>query len=105
MGKKLQSRLPMMSQAERQMNKELRALEEKLGPYKQAAQQLKTKLDYQRRQMRSEVGAGEGVSSPLTAGGRMNKDKEEKMSSVLKDQSGRISQLVGQPKDMKVQMH
>ncbi|XP_060083278.1 nucleoporin 88-like isoform X2 [Ylistrum balloti] len=56
--RRLQARNPVLSEAERGMKKDLEAMEEQLDNYKRSLHQLRTKHDYQTRQIKkSEVAA------------------------------------------------
>ncbi|XP_078598858.1 nucleoporin 88-like [Branchiostoma floridae x Branchiostoma japonicum] len=92
--KNLQARLPVLSDAEVSMKKELESLQEKLKHLKNSTQQVKTKWDYQKRQVTQQARQS---SSPA-----LSQSQSKHMKELLKQEGDKIGELVKQVNSLKL---
>ncbi|XP_002731784.1 nucleoporin 88-like [Saccoglossus kowalevskii] len=91
--KNLEARLPVLSDAEQNMKKELSTMEGKLKHHKNVLQQVKTKEEYQSRQISrmEKKSSNRGMSQSHT----------KHLHAVLKEEGDKISSLVKQVHSLK----
>ncbi|RUS79186.1 hypothetical protein EGW08_013044, partial [Elysia chlorotica] len=82
--RKVQSRIPVLSEAERQEMKELNAIKSSMDLYKQNIDQVRVKQEYQQRQIQR-VGGG---SSPA-----LHKRQLAQIQTILQDEASDIQEL------------
>ncbi|XP_077995734.1 nucleoporin 88-like isoform X1 [Glandiceps talaboti] len=90
----LESRLPALSDAEKNMKKEVSTMGERLKHLKNSLQQVKTKEEYQRRQI-----SHSGQTKKL---GSMSPSQIKQVRTILREESDKISGLVKQVNSLKV---
>ncbi|VDI27608.1 uncharacterized protein MGAL_10B067716 [Mytilus galloprovincialis] len=79
--RKLQARLPVLSEAERTMKRELETMHDKLESYKTNLQQLEIKQKYQKRQIDNQK--NNSVSSPVLKDTQLKQIKDTMRKEVL----------------------
>ncbi|KAK3082723.1 hypothetical protein FSP39_003496 [Pinctada imbricata] len=84
--RRLQSRFPVLSSAERNMKRELETMEEQIEGFKNSLQQLKIKREYQDRQLDMEQ--RKNISSPV-----LRKAQVQQMRQILKEEGDDLSEL------------
>ncbi|KAH9524249.1 Nucleoporin 88, partial [Bulinus truncatus] len=82
--RRLQSNVPVLSEAERQMMKELRRIRENMEMYEQSFKQVKCKLEMQAKQS----GLSSKISSPFLHQGHLSQ-----IHGVLKEEGNEIEEL------------
>ncbi|CAH1800974.1 unnamed protein product [Owenia fusiformis] len=97
--RKVQLKLPVLSDAERTMQRDLKTMDTKLKHFKNSIEQIKIKQDYQRRQIsqqqRQDSRGQHG--SPV-----MSKSQTQQLKKVLMEESEQISNLVKQVNEIKM---
>ncbi|KAK6184474.1 hypothetical protein SNE40_006942 [Patella caerulea] len=93
--RKIQSRLPMLSDAEKNYDKELQTMSDNIDGIKKNLEQLKKKQEYQKRQM--SFGNNTAVSSPV-----LKKNQTTKLKEILQQESDEISELMKKVNQLKV---
>ncbi|XP_071178496.1 nucleoporin 88-like isoform X2 [Mytilus edulis] len=91
--RKLQARLPVLSEAERTMKRELETMHDKLESYKTNLQQLEIKQKYQKRQIDNQK--NNSVSSPVLKDTQLKqiKDTMRKEGDELNELMRRVNQM------------
>ncbi|KAL3856806.1 hypothetical protein ACJMK2_011523 [Sinanodonta woodiana] len=91
--RKLQSRIPFLSDAERTMKRELESMEERLESYKRNLDQLKTKEEYQQRQISKQT----SQQSPVIKSSHMGH-----LHDALKEQGDELQKIMKKMKEIKM---
>lgn len=90
----LQSQLPVLSNSEKDMRKELQSVSDKLKHLDNCIRQVNTKLEYQKTQVDKEMSASK-TAVPLNA------QQKKVVQDVLREQGQQIGDMMKQIKDIK----
>ncbi|WAR02636.1 NUP88-like protein [Mya arenaria] len=93
--KRLQSRNPFLSEAERTMKRELENIYDRLETYERSLEQLRVKRDYQQRQIN--MSRGSNQASPV-----IKKSQVAQLRDVLKQEGDEVSDLMKKLNQLKV---
>ncbi|XP_070572086.1 nucleoporin 88-like [Ptychodera flava] len=93
MSRSLETRLPMLSDAEKNMKKELSTIGEKLKHLKNSLQQVRMKKDFQERQMTQSESASKASS--------MTPTQIKHVKTILKEEGDKIGSLVKEVNTLK----
>lgn len=90
----LQSQLPILSNSEREMKKELQAISEQLKHLDNCIKQVNMKMEYQKTQVDKDVPASRATVS-------LNAHQKKAVQDVLREQGQQIGDMMKQIKDIK----
>ncbi|KAG5283954.1 hypothetical protein AALO_G00021370 [Alosa alosa] len=88
------SQLPVLSNSEKDMIKELQNVNNQLHHLSNGAKEVKMKMEYQKKQM--DKGVSQATSSVI-----LNAQQRKHVQGILKEQGGQISDMMKQIKDLK----
>lgn len=90
----LQSQLPILSNSEKEMKKELRTIGDQLKHLDNCIKQVNMKMEYQKRQVDKDVPADRTTVS-------LNAQQKKVVQDVLREQGQQIGDMMKQMKDIK----
>ncbi|XP_033123496.1 nucleoporin 88-like [Anneissia japonica] len=94
--RQLQNRVPVLSDAEQSMKKELATMEEKLKHVSNSLEQVKLKHSYQKRSMKKDA---KEPQTPV-----LNENQTRKLKGLIKEEGESIAGLVNKVKDISIHL-